>query len=145
MQQALVKCALGPEPAKAALRVLYELPADCEVIEIDRAAAKGRSHAVYESIMFGGLKVALHVHESHHNVAVWLIKKQPAHDTKFPHGQPPLSLFCRILHPYDVTLAKDVMPSRIDLRGKQRVGFENFMTSKQLDEYCHHGKHYISC
>jgi hypothetical protein len=48
------------------------------------------------------------------------------------------------LHPYDVTLAKDVMPSRIDLRGKQRVGFENFMTSKQLDEYCVNGKYYIA-
>jgi hypothetical protein len=35
MQQALVKCALGPEPAQAALRVLYEMPANREVFEIN--------------------------------------------------------------------------------------------------------------
>ena len=143
MQQALVECALGPQPAQAALRVLYQMPADHEVFEIDREAAKGRSHEVQ---VYDSLQVALHVHESNHNVAVWLIKKQPAYDTEFPHGQPGIE-FCkidRILHPYDVTLAKDVTPRRFDLRGKQRVGFANFMTSKQLDEYCVNGKYYIA-
>jgi hypothetical protein len=43
MQQALVKCALGPEPAQAALRVLYGMRDDRIVCEIDREAAKGRS------------------------------------------------------------------------------------------------------
>ena len=143
MQQALVKCALEPQPAKAALRVLYEMPADREVFEIDRFAAIGRSHEVWFE---DEIQVALHVHESNHNVAVWLIKRQPAYDTKFPHGQPAMQRLKidRILHPYDTTLAKDITPSRFDLRGKQRVGFANFMTSKQLDEYCVNGKYYIA-
>jgi hypothetical protein len=140
MQRALVTCALGPQSAQAALRVLYKLHSSREVFEIDREAAKGRSHAVYESIMFGGLKVALHVHESHHNVAVWLIKTQPDHDRSMPR----FSSSSRLLHPYDTTLALDIFGTPTDFNGLRQVGFENFMTSKQLDDHCVNGKYYIS-
>jgi hypothetical protein len=140
MQQALVKCAVGPQPAQAALRVLYELQADREVFEIDREAAKGRSHAVQESNIWEGVNVALHVHESHHNVAVWLIKTKPCCDTRMPLA----GLFTTLLHPYDVNLAKYIFEDLIHFNGKQQVGFENFMTSKELDEYCVSGKYYIA-
>jgi hypothetical protein len=140
MQQALVSCALGPQPAHAALRVLYELEANTEVYEIDREAAKGRSHAVYESNLWDNVKVVLHVHESHHNVAVWLIKKQPYRDTRMPK----FSSCIMLLHPYDVTLAKYIFEEPTDLNGKHQVGVENFMTSKELDEYCVNGKYYIA-
>jgi hypothetical protein len=142
MQQALVKCALGPEPAKAALRVLYKLPADALVHEIDREAAQGKSYGV--SRYYKGT-VGLHVHESNHNVAVWLIKRQPDCDTQYPNGlPPPFRIYNRILHPYDVTLAKQITMSSSELNGyKHQVGFSNFMTSKQLDEYCVSGKYYM--
>jgi hypothetical protein len=140
MQQALVSCALGPQPAQSALRVLYKLHADTEVYEIDREAAKGRSHAVCEDEIFGGLRIALHVHESHHNVAVWLIKTQRDDDTSVP----PVRMLARLLHPYDVALAKDIMEIPLNLNGKLQVGFENFMTSKQLDQFCVNGKYYIA-
>jgi hypothetical protein len=50
-----------------------------------------------------------------------------------------------LLHPDDATRAKKLHLSTSSLNGHQQVGFENFMTSKQLDEYCHYGNHYISC
>jgi len=140
MQQALVSCALGPQPAQAALRVLYKFDPNREVYEIDREAAKGRSHAVYESSIWADTEVVLHVHESHHNVAVWLIRKHPDRNTRMPN----FSSFTKLLHPYDVTLAKHIFGEPTDLNGKHQVGFENFMTSKELDEYCVNGKYYIA-
>jgi hypothetical protein len=116
------------------------LQAGRKVYEIDREAAHGRSHAVYETKMFGHLEVALHMHESHHNVAVWLIKKQPYRDTRMPK----FSSGTMLLHPYDVTLAKYIFEEPTDLNGKHQVGVENFMTSKELDEYCVNGKYYIA-
>ena len=87
----------------------------------------------------------MHIHESNHNIAVWLIKRQPDCDTQFPNGfTHPKSVFsARILHPYDVTLAKEIRVQCAELNGQQQAGFENFMTSKQLDEYCINGKYYI--
>ena len=141
MQQALVKCALGPRPAQAALKVLYKLRDDKNVYEIDRDAAKGRSYSVC-SYCHGA--VGLHIHESNHNVAVWLIKRQPVCDTIYPNGLPlGRRFYNRILHPYDVTLAKEISVQNSELNGKQQAGFANFMTSKQLDEYCVNGKYYI--
>jgi hypothetical protein len=143
MQQALVKCALGPQPAQAALKVLYKLRDDQNVYEIDREAAKGRCYGVCN--WFNGA-VNLHVHESNHNVAVWLIKRQPVCDTQYPNGlpNPDRHFHTRILHPYDVTLKKEIRVQKAELNGKQQAGFENFMTSKQLDEYCVNGKYYMA-
>ena len=141
MQQALVKCALGPQPAKAALRVLYGMRDDRIVCEIDREAAKGRSYGV---ISYHDAAVDLRIHESNHNVAVWLIKR-PDCDTRYPNGLPLVKRFYhRILHPYDVTLAKEISVQYAELNDKQQAGFENFMTSKQLDEYCVNGKYYMA-
>jgi hypothetical protein len=43
LQQELIKCALGPEPAAAAMRVLHHISAGKAVFVIDRAAASGNS------------------------------------------------------------------------------------------------------
>ena len=141
-RQALLKCALGPEPAKNALKVLYNLPAADAVFEIDREAAKGRSHVVMN--FAGGTFVT--VHECNHNVAVWAIKSQPV----FVFGPPPRPLappdriHASILHPYDVCLSKTIRIISSDFDFKQQAGFENFMTSKQLDEHCINGKYYMA-
>jgi hypothetical protein len=63
--------------------------------------------------------------------------------TSPPHGLETVTCMT-LLHPEDATRAKELNLSTSSLNGHQQVGFENFMTSKQLDEYCLHGKHYIS-
>jgi hypothetical protein len=47
-----------------------------------------------------------------------------------------------LLHPDDPSKDKEL---KITLNDHDQVGVENFITSKQLDEYCHSGKYYISC
>jgi hypothetical protein len=141
MQEALMKCALGPNPAQAALRVLYELPAAMHVIEINREVANGKSLHV---CTFKNAAIKLSVHESNHNVAIWF-EKLPAADEKFPDGYPASHyLVGRLLHPHDVTRTKEIRMRARELNGKQKAGFENFMTSKQLDEYCFDGKYYFA-
>jgi hypothetical protein len=47
-----------------------------------------------------------------------------------------------LLHPYDVTRAREL---RLCTSSPQHATAENFMTSKQLDEFCCNGKYYVSC
>ena len=88
--------------------------------------------------------LSLEIVELNHNVSVW-VKKIPS---MMPQPRPQVleTVTCMtLLHPDDSTRAKELHLSTSSLNGHQQVGFENFMTSKQLDEYCHHGKYYISC
>ena len=104
-RQALLKCALGPEPAKNALKVLYNLPAADAVFEIDREAAKGRSHVVMNwSYSTGGTAVT--VHECNHNVAVWAIISQPVFVYGAPHRPlaPPDRIHASILRSFSSIL-----------------------------------------
>ena len=64
---AMMRCALGNDPAKAALRVQYSLPEDIFIAEVDREKAKGKLHRVFS---FFHRQVSVSVHESNHNVAV---------------------------------------------------------------------------
>jgi hypothetical protein len=69
-----------------------------------------------------------------------LIKTQRYDDTRVPH----VRMLTRFLHPYDVALAKDIMEIPLDLNCKLQAGFENFIRSKQLDQFCVNGKFYIA-
>jgi hypothetical protein len=141
-----MKCALGPKPAEAALKFLYKIPADKPVFEINRRVAKGKSHHVCS---WPSLKLRLHVHESNHNVAVWC-KKECHSDEKHPDDFAPTSsgsshVLVHLLHPLDVNRAKEIRMQVLESNCKrQRMGFANFMTSTQLDEYCFDGKYYIA-
>ncbi len=74
--------------------------------------------------------------ESNHNVSVCM-KKSP-----FAMGHPfqPESVELHLLHPHDPSQNK-----KLSLNTSGLNEAENFITSKQLDEYCHSGKYYISC
>ena len=50
-----------------------------------------------------------------------------------------------LLHPLDVTRAKELILNMSSQNSHQHVDVDNFMTSKQLDEFCYNGKYYISC
>ena len=46
------------------------------------------------------------------------------------------------MRPYDATLALDFFGMPTDLKGELLAGFEGFMTSMQLDDYCANSKYY---
>jgi hypothetical protein len=85
--------------------------------------------------------LSIHILESNHNVSV-LLKKSPF---TIPHLFQPESVTLHLLHPHDPSQNKKLSLSTSGLNEHQQVGAENFITSKQLDEYCHSGKYYISC
>jgi hypothetical protein len=58
LQQELMNCALGPEPAASAMRVLHHISADKAVFVIDRAAASG--HSTWICSWFEGAFVPFH-------------------------------------------------------------------------------------
>ena len=78
---------------------------------------------------------SLEIVEMNHNVSVW-VKKIPS---MMPQPRPTVleTVTCMtLLHSDDATRAKELHLSTSSLNGHQQVGFENIMTSKQLDEYC---------
>jgi hypothetical protein len=78
---------------------------------------------------------SIQIIESNHNVSVWL-KKTPGMPNPFQLESGPFVF--HLLHPVDPSRNK-----RVSLNDAE--GDENFITSRQLDEYCHSGKYYISC
>jgi hypothetical protein len=79
---------------------------------------------------------AVTVHECNHNVAVLVIQNPQPESSNIIHAS--------FLHPYDVSLSKAIRINSSDFDGKQQAGFENFMTSKQLDDHCVNGKYYMA-
>jgi len=96
------------------------------------------NHARYAGWIRRSPVLSIRIHESNHNVSVWLKK------TPFTIANPfqPESVTLNLLHPDDPSRNKTLS---LSLNDHQQVGVENFITSKQLDEYCHSGKYYISC
>jgi len=137
MQEAFMKCAMGTKPAEAALRVLYKIPSDQMIYEIDRAAVKGKSHTVCSWTM-PEVTVSFQVHESNHNVAVYFAT--PIESVGLSSGY----LAVKLLHPFDVARAKKIRVEKTELNGNLGMGYENFMTSRDFDEYAVNGKYYIS-
>jgi hypothetical protein len=98
----------------------------------------------YASLLYRSAVFSLEIVELNHNVSVW-VKKIPS---MMPQPRPHVleTVTCiTLLHPEDATRAKELHLSTSSLNGHQQVGFENFLTSKQLDEFCHRGKYFISC
>jgi hypothetical protein len=138
MQTAMMRCALGSNPAEAALRVLYSMPENTFLTEVDREKAKGTSHCVYT---VPNLHISCCVHELNHNVAVWF-RKLP----DFAPGQPGQSVRFVLLHPYNTTLSKKLIFDVSKLNDSDtgcEKGWANFMTSTQLDEFTVDGKYYV--
>ena len=120
------------------LRVLHSVPEVQCITAVDRAKAKGTSHAV---IRFPELHIKCFVHELNHNVAVWL-RKLPDFTPKHPGTNTAFAL----LHPYDATLSKKVVfdVSKLNDSNTDGCGWPNFMTSKELDKYTVNGKYYVA-
>ena len=85
----------------------------------------------YASLVYRSAVLSLEIVEINHNVSVW-VKKIPS---MMPQPRPHVleTVTCMtLLHPDDATRAKELHLSTSSLNGHQQVGFENFLTSKQL-------------
>jgi hypothetical protein len=123
----MMRCALGNDPAKAALRVLYSLPEDIDIAEVDREKAKGKLHRVCS--FFPHREVGVAVHESNHNVAVWFRKS-----SDFTPKAPGTNVRFVLLHPYDTALSEQVVfdvSVLNDVETGSSLGFPNFMTTSR--------------
>lgn len=96
---------------------------------------------IYAGCMRGKAVYSIQILESNHNVSV-LLKKSPS--MMLNPFQPEI-VRMHLLHPDDPSRNKELCLSTRGLNVNQEVVIENFITSKQLDEYCHGGKYYISC
>jgi hypothetical protein len=120
------------------LRVLYALRETQNIFAVDREEARGKSHVVFVCCE-GSIELA--VHESNHNVAVWWRKK-----SNLTQKEPGARYRFRLLHPYDPARSKKLVfdaSDLDDLHTNQKLGWPNFMTSKELDEYTVNGKYYV--
>ena len=99
----------------------------------------------YASLVTKSAVLSLIILESNHSVSVSL-KKVPSAMLP-PAAQRTAQQETRItlLHPFDVTRAKELILNMSCQNSHQHVDVDNFMTSKQLDEFCCNGKYYISC
>ncbi len=134
----MMRCALGSDPAKAALRVLYSLPEASCIAEVDREKAKGKLHRVFQ---FCNHQFSCAVHEKNYNVAVWFRKS-----SNFTPKAPGTNVRLVLLHPYDTALSEELVfdASELnDVKTGSSLLYPNFMTSKELDEYTVNGKYYL--
>ena len=100
---------------------------------------------VYAGLVTSSAVLSLNILESNHNVSVTL-KKQPS-TMKPPAANQIVRQETRItlLHPSDASRARELLLSTISHNSHQLSGAKNFMTSKELDEFCMNGRYYVSC
>ncbi len=76
------------------------------------------------------------------------LKRSPSLETlmtTFPRGfRFQTETRMKLLHPVDVLKAKELVLHTSPYDIHQHVEAANFMTSKELDEYCCNGKYYVS-
>jgi hypothetical protein len=88
--------------------------------------------------------LSLEVQEANHSVTVTL-KRIPSTMMPPPGYRFQTETRMMLLHPVDVLKAKELVLCTSTHNSHQQVEAVNFMRSKELDDYCHNGKYYISC
>ena len=140
-QKALMKSALGADPARSALRTLYGLPPSHNIIKVKRDSGRDARVPSPDLFTWESKAVVFRVEEKNHNVAVFFARDSTvAFDSNFEQGE---RLQVTLLHPYDVKRAFKIS---LDLTKLNRVGkclIPNFMTSRQLSKYCVGGFYYF--
>jgi hypothetical protein len=137
MQEALMKCASnGTNPAIAALRVLYNLPSDRSIVEVNRQTAKGKVHAVWDW-EFPDVTVTFRMNETNHNVAATFMSSTEI------SGLTSGILAINILHPFDPSRVQKLRVQKTELNGSFGSAIDNFMTSTEFDDFTFNGKYYV--
>jgi hypothetical protein len=100
---------------------------------------------VYAGLVTSSAVLSLNILESNHNVSVTL-KKQPS-TMKPPAANRIVRQETRItlLHPFDASRSRELLLSTSSHNSHQLSINQNFMTSKELDEFCINGRYYVSC
>lgn len=141
-RQALMKAALGTEPAENALMLLHsEDPEKGGIKKVCRALCKGQAYTVPGWL--GCQSISIVINESNYNVSLSFVKDSNAAD-KFPDGFPELSLELHLLHPFDKDRVKYFQIQATDLNRSNSSVFSNVMTSREFDEYCVNGYFYLA-
>ena len=96
------------------------------------------------ALLTEGAMLSLEVHEANHSVT-FTLKRTPSLITRFPPGfRFQTETRMKLLHPVDVLKAKELVLHTSPYDIHQHVEAANFMTSKELDEYCCNGRYYVS-
>ncbi len=140
--KALMKCALGPDPASSAMRVLYNFSSDVHICRVNRADVNDEPNpGPVQLCRWPDTGVSFHVVEKNHNVAVFFIRQPRSVEHVFQQGQ---RLKLQLLHPYDVERSKAISFDLTRLNTYDQDGFLNFMTSSELDKYCINGHYFFA-
>jgi hypothetical protein len=140
-QKTLMQCALGPDPAKSALRALYRLSPLHAIVKVKRD--DGRVERIPSPTLFTweNRAVVFRVEEKNHNVAVFIARdSRVAFDSNFEQGE---HLQVTLLHPYDARKAQTISFDLTKLNRSEKAVVPNFMTSRELNMYCVGGYYYF--
>ena len=142
-RKALMKSALGADPARSALRVLYGLEPSHAIAKVKRSDGHLPTPIVFT---WENKAVAFRVEEKNHNVALFMARdSRVSDDSSFEQGE---HLQVTLMHPYDVKKAKKVVFDATRLNSmlgsaESCVIVPNFMTSRELNRYCVGGYYYF--
>ena len=143
-RKALMKSALGADPARCALRVLYGLEPSHAIAKVKRGDGRLPPPTVFT---WENRAVVFRVEEKNHNVAVFMARDSRVadDDSSFEPGE---HLQVTLMHPYDVKRAKKISFDTTRLNSalrsvEKRFIIPNFMTSRELSKYCVGGYYYF--
>ena len=140
--KALMKSALGPDPANSAMRVLYDFSSEVQLCQVNRAEVNDDLNpGPVPLCRWPDAGVSFHVVEKNHNVAIFFVRQPRSAEHVFQQGQ---RLKVRLLHPYDVKRSKAISFDLARLNTHDQDGFLNFMTSAELDKYCINGHYFFA-
>ena len=140
-QKTIMRCALGPDPARSALRALYRLSPSHAIVKVKRD--DGRVERIPSPTLFTweNRAVVFYVEEKNHNVAVFMARdSRVAFDSNFEQGE---HLQVTLMHPYDIRKAKTISFDLTKLNRSKKCLVPNFMTSRELNKYCVGGCYYF--
>ena len=167
-QKALMKSALGHDPAKGSLRVLYGFAPNVHILRMKREDSHNeREHenplpVVLKWDVISGSNswtqsISFRVVERNHNVAIYFARNDDSATIATPYNpvsptirplersfQQGQRLKVMLLHPYAVDRAKVISFDLTKLNSLHQHGILNFMTSAELDKFSVDG-HYFFC
>jgi hypothetical protein len=147
--KALILSALGPDPARSALRVLYGIVPTDVIFMVKREDALGSQTKTITFKLKEALReipFSVRIVENNHNVALFLTAtgRGLSLEDSEPKNKQGHCLKFTLLHPHDVREAKVASFDLMKLTVDKEDSVPNFMTSSQLDKYCANGFYYFS-
>jgi len=137
-QKALMKSALGPDSAKSALRVLYDLTPTHAIAKVKKYDGREERTPLPALFTWENNAVEFRVEEKNHNLS--LVFSRVSFGSNFEQGA---QVRVSLMHPYNVMKAKGVMCDLTKLNSREKMISPNFMTSTELRKYCVGGYYFF--